>query len=147
MRTRLAETKHHSAHIFYTRTPAIHPQARSIILMAFGENKAAVVREAVEGPMSDRVAASYLQRHPDARFMLDYAAAAGGNPFSSQPIGFLCEQRCELLGGGLLPVAPPGCSVHGPTTLHRQDGCGIIYKSNGNNQFHFPASPDCHGPS
>ena len=52
-------------------------QARRILLMAFGENKATVVREAVEGPVTPHVAASYLQQHSDATVLLDYAAAAG----------------------------------------------------------------------
>lgn len=48
-----------------------------MVLMAFGENKAGVVRQAVEGPVSEQVAASYLQEHPDAAAYVDYAAAAG----------------------------------------------------------------------
>ncbi|EFN53574.1 hypothetical protein CHLNCDRAFT_6736, partial [Chlorella variabilis] len=51
--------------------------ARRMVLMAFGENKAGVVRQAVEGPVSEQVAASYLQEHPDAAAYVDYAAAAG----------------------------------------------------------------------
>jgi len=51
-------------------------EARKIILMAFGEHKAKIVREAVEGPMTDRVPASFLQEHPDASVLLDEAAAA-----------------------------------------------------------------------
>ncbi len=50
--------------------------ARRVVLVAFGEHKAAVVAEAVEGSVSPRVAASYLQRHPAAQVMLDEAAAA-----------------------------------------------------------------------
>lgn len=49
--------------------------ARKIILMALGEHKAGIVREAVEGPLTDRVPASYLREHPDASFLLDRAAA------------------------------------------------------------------------
>jgi len=51
-------------------------EARRIILMAFGEEKARIVREAAEGPMTDRVPASFLRDHPDASFLLDHAAAA-----------------------------------------------------------------------
>ncbi|GAB4813077.1 hypothetical protein N2152v2_000123 [Parachlorella kessleri] len=71
-------------------------KARRIILMAFGENKAAMVREAVEGPVSARVAASYLQQHPGALMLLDYAAAAG-----------LTRVRCPWLVGPIRwdPVA------------------------------------------
>jgi glucosamine-6-phosphate deaminase len=49
--------------------------ARKIVLMAFGEHKASVVQRAVEGPVSDAVAASFLQQHPDATFLLEQGAA------------------------------------------------------------------------
>ena len=50
--------------------------ARKLVLMAFGEHKAPIVRRAVEGEISNTVSASYLQDHDDARFVLDPAAAA-----------------------------------------------------------------------
>ncbi len=51
-------------------------QSRKIILMAFGEHKAEIVREALEGPVTDRVPASFLQEHHDASVVLDDPAAA-----------------------------------------------------------------------
>ena len=51
--------------------------ARRVILMAWGEGKAGVVARAVEGEVTTRVAASFLQQHADARFVVDAAAAAG----------------------------------------------------------------------
>jgi glucosamine-6-phosphate deaminase len=51
-------------------------EARKVILMALGEHKSAIVREAVEGPLTERVPASLLREHPDASFLLDRAAAA-----------------------------------------------------------------------
>jgi len=50
-------------------------EARRVLLLAFGEGKANIVREAVEGPVSNTVAASFLQEHPDAEVVLDPAAA------------------------------------------------------------------------
>lgn len=50
--------------------------ARRIALLAFGGHKASIVKEALEGPVTDQVSASFLQEHPDARFYLDKAAAA-----------------------------------------------------------------------
>jgi glucosamine-6-phosphate deaminase len=50
--------------------------ARRIVLLAFGEHKAEVVKRAVEGDVSAAVAGSYLQQHPSARMVLDAAAAA-----------------------------------------------------------------------
>ncbi len=51
-------------------------KARRIVLIAFGEHKAPVIAQAVEGDVSPSVSASYLQHHPDARIYLDEAAAA-----------------------------------------------------------------------
>ena len=50
--------------------------AREIALVATGEHKAAIVRRAVQGEIDPGVAATYLQRHPDATVYLDPAAAA-----------------------------------------------------------------------
>ena len=50
-------------------------EARRIVLLAFGEHKAAIVQRAVEGPMTDAITASFLQQHPDATFLLDESAA------------------------------------------------------------------------
>lgn len=51
-------------------------RARRILLLAFGENKAPVVAQAIQGEMTPSVPATFLQRHPCAEFMLDSAAAA-----------------------------------------------------------------------
>lgn len=50
--------------------------ARQIVLIAFGEHKAPIIKRAVEGEVSPSVAASFLQQHPNARIVLDSAAAA-----------------------------------------------------------------------
>jgi glucosamine-6-phosphate deaminase len=51
-------------------------EARRIVLMAWGAGKADILREAIEGPVTDRVSASFLQDHPNAAFFLDEAAAS-----------------------------------------------------------------------
>jgi glucosamine-6-phosphate deaminase len=64
--------------------------ARKVVLLAFGEHKARIVQRAVEGPVSDVVAASFLQQHPDATFILDSAAAgelsAVARPWTVGPV-------------------------------------------------------------
>ncbi|MBK7346155.1 MAG: glucosamine-6-phosphate deaminase [Chitinophagaceae bacterium] len=50
--------------------------AKRIVLLAWGERKADIVKLAVEGPISDFVPASYLQTHQNTSFVLDEAAAA-----------------------------------------------------------------------
>lgn len=64
--------------------------ARRIVLMAWGENKAAIVREAVEGAVSDQVSASFLQGHANASFLIDTAAASQ-----------LTRRRCPWLVGSV----------------------------------------------
>ena len=51
-------------------------EARKIVILAFGEHKAPIVHRAVEGEMTDAIAASFLQKHSDTTFILDHAAAS-----------------------------------------------------------------------
>ncbi|MDP4849062.1 MAG: 6-phosphogluconolactonase, partial [Verrucomicrobiales bacterium] len=51
-------------------------EARRLVLMAWGSNKAGIVQEAVEGRVTDQVSASFLQTHPNATFLVDRAAAS-----------------------------------------------------------------------
>ncbi|MYA76753.1 MAG: glucosamine-6-phosphate deaminase, partial [Gemmatimonadetes bacterium] len=50
--------------------------AERIILMATGEHKAPIIRQAVEGEVSPLVAASYLQHHPNATVFIDPPASS-----------------------------------------------------------------------
>lgn len=50
--------------------------AKRVVMLAFGEHKAPIIRRAVEGEVTPVVAASFLQQHADARVVLDPAAAA-----------------------------------------------------------------------
>src|SRR6202158_1229688 len=51
-------------------------EAREIALVATGEHKAAIIRRAGEGEADPDVAATYLQRHPNALVGVGFAAAA-----------------------------------------------------------------------
>ena len=50
------------------------------MLLAFGEAKAAIIKQAVEGPITDTVAASFLQQHSDALIAVDPAASTELTP-------------------------------------------------------------------
>ena len=50
-------------------------RARRIILMAWGERKAGIIKEIIEGPVTENIPASCLQEHPDAEVVIDYWAA------------------------------------------------------------------------
>ena len=50
-------------------------EARELILFAWGESKASILRAAIEGPQTDAVPASFLQRHPNCQCFIDKPAA------------------------------------------------------------------------
>jgi len=50
--------------------------AKRVILLAFGEHKAGIIKRAVEGEISQSVSGSYLQAHKGAAFYLDPASSA-----------------------------------------------------------------------
>ena len=50
-------------------------KAKRIILLAWGINKAAVVKKAIEGEITSEIPSSYLQNHDNITFVLDEGAA------------------------------------------------------------------------
>ena len=51
-------------------------RARQIYLLAWGRAKAEVLRQAIEEPPRETIPASFLQTHPNTRFLIDEAAAS-----------------------------------------------------------------------
>ena len=51
-------------------------QARKIFLIAWGEEKADVIKNAVEGEMTDAQSATFLQMHNNVQVVLDLSSAA-----------------------------------------------------------------------
>ena len=49
--------------------------AKRIILMAWGEGKANIIKQAVEGPIQESIPATFLQNHQNCDFIIDRAAA------------------------------------------------------------------------
>jgi glucosamine-6-phosphate deaminase len=49
-------------------------EAKTIALLAFGAHKADIVKQALYGPVSEQISASYLQQHGNTTFYLDAAA-------------------------------------------------------------------------
>ncbi|MEM9413298.1 MAG: PIG-L family deacetylase, partial [Planctomycetota bacterium] len=57
--------------------------AKQILILALGENKSRIVHKTVEGEMAPNIPATFLQRHSNASFVLDRAAAEGLTRFQS----------------------------------------------------------------
>ncbi|CAN5234577.1 glucosamine-6-phosphate deaminase [soil metagenome] len=51
-------------------------RAKRTIMMAWGEGKAPIVQKAVEGPITDQIPSTFLQKHPDPLVVLDEAASS-----------------------------------------------------------------------
>lgn len=51
-------------------------KAGKVFMMAWGEGKAKVIKKAVEGPVSDQIPSSFLQKHNDCLVVLDEAASS-----------------------------------------------------------------------
>ncbi len=66
-------------------------KAREIILMAWSENKAPIVKKAVEGEISSEVPATYLQLSDNVEFVLDEAAASSLTRFDTPWLVKDCE--------------------------------------------------------
>lgn len=58
-----------------TMGPKTIVEAKKIVLLAAGQDKAEAVAKAIEGPITTKVPASVLQRHHDVTFVIDEAAA------------------------------------------------------------------------
>src|SRR5262245_35806202 len=76
-------------------------EAKKVVILAFGDHKAPIVQKAVEGDVTDAIAASFLQNHPDATFLLDSAAAkhlaAIRRPWTVGPVNWTPERIRQAL--------------------------------------------------
>ena len=98
--------------------------ARSVILMAWGEDKASIVAKTVEGKVSDAVPSSYLQNHPNAKVVIDLSAAYDLTRISHPWLVTSCEWDnklirraivwlCQLTDKPILKLTTKDYSEHG----------------------------------
>ncbi|MDE5805555.1 MAG: 6-phosphogluconolactonase, partial [Paramuribaculum sp.] len=71
--------------------------ARRIVTMAWGENKAAIVKKTVEEPASVAVPASFLQGHPHAKVVIDLPASEDLTRISKPWKVTSCEWNDKLI--------------------------------------------------
>jgi glucosamine-6-phosphate deaminase len=71
-------------------------EARRVVLMAWGQHKAEIVRAAVEGPVTPQITASFLQEHDQVHFVIDRAAAGALTRYRTPwLLGALSDQGLE----------------------------------------------------
>ena len=72
-------------------------KARKIILLAWGEAKAKILREMVEGKVTEEVPASFLQQHPEVTVVVDQWAATELSRIKTPWLVGLCQWDKNLI--------------------------------------------------
>jgi glucosamine-6-phosphate deaminase len=108
-------------------------KARRIVLLAWGQHKADIIKETIEGEINAEAPATYLQRHENTTFVLDYEAGSSltrnktpwlvgpcewTTALKSKAIVWLCEQT----GKSILRLTDKDYNNHGMSGLLAQEG-------------------------
>ncbi|HNK29957.1 MAG TPA: glucosamine-6-phosphate deaminase, partial [Ferruginibacter sp.] len=80
-------------------------KSKKIILMAWGQAKAAVVKKAVEGDDTEEVPASLLQNHDDCTFVIDETGASELTRFKSPWLTGECEWTDKMVKRAVVNLA------------------------------------------
>lgn len=99
-------------------------KAKQIVLLAFGENKASIIQQTIEGKDSDNVPATCLQNHPNAKAVIDLSAAYELTRISHPWLVSNCEWEnklirraivwlCQETGKPILKLTNKDYSLHG----------------------------------
>lgn len=72
-------------------------KAKSIYLMVWGNHKASILKEAVEGTISAAIPATFLQKHPNTKVYIDPAAATDLTRFSTPWLVGMCNWDEDLV--------------------------------------------------
>lgn len=99
-------------------------KARNVILMAWGDEKAAIMKETIEGKISDGAPSTYLQIHLNAKAVVDLSAAYSLTRISHPWLVTSCEWDnklirraivwlCQKTGKPILKLTNKDYSEHG----------------------------------
>ncbi len=108
-------------------------KSRRIILMAWGEGKARIIKKVVEGEITEMVPASVLQKHPNVVFILDNASSSeltriktpwlvGSVKWSDKMIRRGVFWLCEKLNKPILKLTERDYNDNGMGELVSQEG-------------------------
>ena len=76
--------------------------AKKVYLLAWGEEKAKMVKECVEGNVTDTIPASYLQTHNNAHIAIDLSAAANLTRIQRPWLVTSCEWNDKLIRSAIV---------------------------------------------
>lgn len=92
-------------------------EAKRVVLLAWGQNKAAVVQETIEGDITSKKPATYLQNHPNVSFILDVEAASMLTRINTPWVVDNCEWSPELISKAIVWL----CDKTQKSVLHLTD--------------------------
>ena len=92
-------------------------EARRIVLLAWGQNKAEVVQQTIEGDITPKIPATYLQNHSNVTFVLDVEAASGLTRFNTPWVVDSCEWNLDLISKAIVWL----CGKTNKSILHLTD--------------------------
>ena len=72
-------------------------KSKRIITMAWGEGKGPIVQKAIEGPVTDQIPATFLQKHSNTLIVLDEAAASQLTAVKTPWLVDSCEWTNQLM--------------------------------------------------
>ena len=91
--------------------------AKKVYLLAWGEEKAKMVKECVEGNVTDTIPASYLQTHNNAHIAIDLSAAANLTRIQRPWIRSAIVWLCQLTGKPILKLTNKDYNENGLSEL------------------------------
>ena len=108
-------------------------KAKRVVLLAWGQHKAEIIKETVEGEMTSEVPATYLQRHENTTFVLDHEAASqltrNKTPWLVGPCDWTRELKskaivwlCGKTGKSILRLTDSDYNNNGMSGLLVQEG-------------------------
>ncbi len=92
-------------------------EARRIVLLAWGQNKAEVIYETIEGKVTSKKPATYLQNHPNVTFVLDVEAASLLTRINTPWVVDGCEWNSDLIRKAIVWL----CEKTNKSILHLTD--------------------------
>ena len=71
-------------------------KAKQVYLMAWGQHKSPIIKKAVEGPISETLPATFLQKHPNIKIVLDTEAASDLTRVETPWLVGMCNWNSDL---------------------------------------------------
>ncbi|MBL7472394.1 glucosamine-6-phosphate deaminase [Robertkochia sediminum] len=108
-------------------------EARRVVLLAWGQNKAEIIQKAVEGPVTPQVPSTYLQEHHNTTFVMDVGAASELTRIKTPWLVGPCEWNtaltrkavvwlCDKTGKSILRLTDKDYNDHGMEGLLTKEG-------------------------